>query len=312
MKVEFETDVRGGDAFAEFERSIRAAGRVGVSRLPPDPAGTRGAPRPGKADSSSGTATPRPRGWCASPPAPPTSAPRNASRAWASRSRRYAGSPIEYFGTMDLELHDEHGGKWRIMQADQSLYLYPGRVQTAIGFGPGDRRGRLSGRGGRSGPHYRRAPGQASPVRVLGLSRGVGGGSEYVHPESSPRGAAGEDDSRPGGRRVPKRGRRAGPFPGWSAAEIHTAMNESTLSAETSRVLTRVGRALGVRDGTGPDDMAWLREQRAVPRAEGRSKGWDRGRLATLRTVVHRTLAVRGIAGARGASRCPRHHRRDR
>ena len=74
-------------------------------------------------------------------------------------------------------------------------------------------------------------------------------------------------------------------------------MNESTLSAKTSRVLTRVGRALGERDGTGPDDMAWLREQREAPRAEGRTKGWTEGRLATLRTVVHRTLAARGIAG---------------
>ena len=37
------------------------------------------------------------------------------------------GSPIECFGTMDLLLRNERGEKWRIMQADQSVYLRPGR-----------------------------------------------------------------------------------------------------------------------------------------------------------------------------------------
>ena len=37
------------------------------------------------------------------------------------------GSPIECFGTMDLLLRNERGERWRIMQADQSVYLHPGR-----------------------------------------------------------------------------------------------------------------------------------------------------------------------------------------
>ena len=37
------------------------------------------------------------------------------------------GSPIECFGTMDLLLRNERGERWRIMQADQSVYLRPGR-----------------------------------------------------------------------------------------------------------------------------------------------------------------------------------------
>ena len=58
-------------------------------------------------------------------------------------------------------------------------------------------------------------------------------------------------------------------FPGWTAEEIHTALNEEALSLETSRVLRRVGQALGAREGTGPDDTPWLRMERQESRAEG-------------------------------------------
>ena len=37
------------------------------------------------------------------------------------------GSPIECYGTMDLLQRNARGEKWRIMQADQSVYLHPGR-----------------------------------------------------------------------------------------------------------------------------------------------------------------------------------------
>ena len=63
------------------------------------------------------------------------------------------------------------------------------------------------------------------------------------------------------------RARESRAFPGWLATEIHRGMNERSLSAETAKVLERVGRALGEREGTGPDDDPWLgrfgREQRA-------------------------------------------------
>ena len=39
------------------------------------------------------------------------------------------GSPIECYGTMDLLLRNEQGEKWRIMQADESLYLHPWRAR---------------------------------------------------------------------------------------------------------------------------------------------------------------------------------------
>ena len=42
------------------------------------------------------------------------------------------GAPIECFGTMDLLLRNKRGEKWRIMQADQTVYFTPG----APGFPP--------------------------------------------------------------------------------------------------------------------------------------------------------------------------------
>ena len=77
-------------------------------------------------------------------------------------------------------------------------------------------------------------------------------------------------------------------FPGWTAAEIHAALNEPRLSEATSAVLTRVGRALGDAEGTGPDDDPWLREQR-------REAVTDAARQATL-DAARQILRARGIA----------------
>ena len=72
-------------------------------------------------------------------------------------------------------------------------------------------------------------------------------------------------------------------FPGWRASEIHRALNEPVVSEETSAVLARVGRALGEREGTGPDDDPLLREQRADSRREGYAEGVARMVGAMLR-----------------------------
>ena len=73
-----------------------------------------------------------------------------------------------------------------------------------------------------------------------------------------------------GGRYAPSSSSRA--FPGWRADEIHRALNEPVISEETSKVLSRVGRALGEREGTGPEDDPLLRSQRAAGRIEGRAE----------------------------------------
>ena len=76
----------------------------------------------------------------------------------------------------------------------------------------------------------------------------------------------------------------SGVFPGWTAAEIHSALNETELSERTFAVLHRVGAALGARDGTGPDDDPML--------------GWHRrqSRAATRLEMVREILRARGIA----------------
>ena len=80
-------------------------------------------------------------------------------------------------------------------------------------------------------------------------------------------------------------------FPGWRAAEIHRALNEDVISAETSTALTQVGRTLGEREGTGPDDDPLLGAQRAEARAQGFANGRLKGRMGLVRGI----LASRGI-----------------
>ena len=80
----------------------------------------------------------------------------------------------------------------------------------------------------------------------------------------------------PDGRYRPAPESRA--FPGWTAAEIHRAMNEPVLSEKTILVLERVGRALRARDGGGPQDIPFLRRMRTASRTEGRAEGHAEGR----------------------------------
>ncbi len=67
-------------------------------------------------------------------------------------------------------------------------------------------------------------------------------------------------------------------FPGWTAIEIHRALNEKTISATTTEVLRRVGRVLGDREGTRSEDDPLL----GATLAEGRAKG----RAALVRTML--------------------------
>jgi hypothetical protein len=62
-------------------------------------------------------------------------------------------------------------------------------------------------------------------------------------------------------------------FSGWSAAEIHRALNEDALSGETVDILRRVGRAMGEESGTGPDDDPFLSAERRQSRVAGRAEG---------------------------------------
>ncbi len=81
-------------------------------------------------------------------------------------------------------------------------------------------------------------------------------------------------------------------FPGWTAVDIHVALNEPEPSAQTSAVLERVGRALGAREGTGPDDDPLLRSQRR--------QGFERGRAEARAAMVRQILLSRGIEVSKG------------
>lgn len=82
-------------------------------------------------------------------------------------------------------------------------------------------------------------------------------------------------------------------FAGWRAAEIHRALNEETMSAETAAALRRVGRRLGVATGTGPDDDPFLGAEREESRAEGRAEAG----LEMARSLVRQALQARGCRG---------------
>ena len=192
------------------------------------------------------------------------------------------GAPIECGGTMDLLMRNERGEQWRIMQADQSVYLHPGRSRmpdaAGMEIGVHDhpdvvlevdhttdvRRGKLGLYEDWGFPEvWVEVPERWSPSRPAGRVPGL-----VIHLLK-------------GGRYRPLPASRA--FAGWTAEEIHAAMNEPELSAATSDVLTRVGRALGERGRTNPDHMPWLRAQRREARAE------------TMITVATRVLASRGL-----------------
>ena len=93
---------------------------------------------------------------------------------------------------------------------------------------------------------------------------------------------------------------------GWTAAEIHAALNEAALTEATRVALERVGRALGAAAGTGPDDDPWLGAQRREARAEGRVEGRAEGRVEVVRSILRsRGLAVSDRLAARIAGEDP-------
>ncbi len=183
---------------------------------------------------------------------------------------------------MDLRQHD---GPRSIMQADESVYLHPGSARlpgpSAMVIGVDDY------------PDVVLEVDHTTDVRrgKLGLYESWGFPEVWVEvpDETAP--------SRPRGRRpgltihlLEAGAYRAAPesraFPGWTAEEIHLALNEPALSAQTSAILERVGRALGKREGTGPDHDPLLRSQRR----RGYERGLEHGR-AEERALLCRQAA---------------------
>ena len=89
-------------------------------------------------------------------------------------------------------------------------------------------------------------------------------------------------------------------FPTWTALQIHAALNESRLGPRTLADLTRVGRRLGEREGTTPDDDPQLGRHRRQARDAGLAEGVARerallGRLAARKFGLVTAERVAGL-----------------
>ena len=191
------------------------------------------------------------------------------------------GAQIESYGSGDLLVRDGAGERHRIMQADQVLYLHPGKARPlghAIEVGHDDL------------PDVVLEVDLTTDVRPrkMGLYRDWGFRELWVEvPENR---APSRPNRRPGltirilvgaGYEEVSASRA---FPTWTAAEIHAAVNETALSASTVAVLRRVGRLLGERGGTVTDDNPFMRVEREQSRRETRLE------------MLRETLATRDIA----------------
>ena len=224
--------------------------------------------------------------WMVSEPTSPTH--ENPSHGLAGLVALIAavrGSSIKCYGSMDLLVRDAHGRPRRIMQADQTVYLYPRRAEllgaSAMVVGKHNypdvvlevdhttdvRRGKLKLYESWGFPElWVEVPEHWVASRPRGLVPGLTihllEGDVY---RESPESVA---------------------FPGWRAEAIHEAMNEGEPSVRTHGIVERLGRRLGSREGTGPDDDALMRSLRGQSRAEGvaegKVEGEKRGRMKGL------------------------------
>ena len=199
---------------------------------------------------------------------------------------------------MDLLLRDAGGEPRRIMQADESVYLHPGRAKpgpAAMVVGEDDF------------PDLVLEVDHTTDVHrgKLALYESWGFPEVWVEGPDAP------SPSRPHRRRpgltihVLEHGRfrvaaASRAFPGWRAEEIHLALNEPVLSAQTSAVVERVAAALGAREGTGPDDDPLLRSQRRQEFERGLAEGRVEGRVEARARMVRQILRSRGIAVSAG------------
>ena len=192
------------------------------------------------------------------PTSPYHEVPSRRLTALVERISLARGSAARCFGSSDLRIRKEDGSLGDLMQADEAVYLHPAKAKmprgTAWVAGEDDppdvvlevdnttdvRRGKLVAYAEWGFPEvWVEVPEQGSPSRRRSLRPElriyVLDGGEYR-------------------RRAESRA-----FPGWSAAEIHQALNEPVLTYETEAVLWRVGRTLGRREGTVPEDDLLMR-----------------------------------------------------
>ena len=230
--------------------------------------------------------------WMVREPTSPThERPSHRLARLVERIAAVRGSAIECYGAMDLLLCDALGAARRIMQADQTVYLHPSRVDL------------LNAEAMRVGEHnfpdVVLEVDHTTDVRRGKLRLYESWGFPELWVEVPDRRTPSRPESRPSGLTIHllERGAyRSSPvsraFPGWTTQAIHEAMNEPEPSARTHAILEGVGRALGAREGTGPDDDPLLRSLRDQSRTEGEAE--DRAGM------VRAMLASRGIDVSEG------------
>ena len=190
----------------------------------------------------------------------------------ASRLSSVRGSPVECFGSVSLGRREATGRRRWVMQADQIVYLHARRSRPAgpvVHVGEDDL------------PDVVLEVDHTTDVRRWKLKVYM----EWGFPEiwvSAPW----EGSLRSPGLTIhvrAKDGYRESPeslaFPGWRVEEIHRALTEEPISGAAWRALERVGRTMGAREGTRPEDDPLTRSLSAKARAEGHAEAV----LATLR-----------------------------
>ena len=194
----------------------------------------------------------------------------------AERIASVRGTPIVSYGSVTLLVRDADGRAQRAMEADETLYLHPTRAATPVKsliIGENDF------------PDVVLEVDHTTDVRpgklLLYEAWGFPELWVVVPPGATRRRPAGVTIHRLVNGRY-RSMRTSGAFPGWTAKEIHATLTEPVSSAATYRVLERVGRTLGEREGTGPDDDPLWRVLGARKLAEGvargRAEGVARGR----------------------------------
>ena len=227
--------------------------------------------------------------WVLRDAGPVHESPPNVLGEVLTRISQERGSRIRCYGAVYLMERDAAGRPRRVMVADQTIYLRPGRWQ------PSDP---AIIRGEDPLPEVILEVDHTTDVRrnKLGLYEAWGFPEVWVETPDTP------TQSRP--RRLRPgltiylldagRFRIAGAsraLPGWSAGGIHAALNETQLSRRTLADLTRVGRRLGRREGTTPDDDPQLGSHRRRARGAGLRAGRAQGRTAGV--AEQRALLVR-------------------
>ena len=228
------------------------------------------------------------RAWrVAEPSKAPHEHPLTMFRRFVMRVEMVRGAPIMLGGEAGLQLLDAERRQVRAMHPDEMVFLDPER-QDRIGSqyvwgAPGEhpdvvlevdattdvRRNKLLVYADWGFPEvWVEVPEAYSPSRARGRRPGL---TIYVLEDGEYRES---EESRA--------------FPGLKAKETHRVLNERTPSPETTALASRVGRALGLREGTGPEDDPLLREQRAEARAEARA--------AANAAIADEVLRGRGVA----------------